>query len=116
MIRCNRWLTVKTVTQTHPTREQSLLTKVTYSICTSGIRFPMGVSSENKIVVCVHVLTNTHKTYTQMHMQSLQSTHNVYVYRHIVLMCPLGTKTKSKLFERMVPNICKIVTVICQNN
>lgn len=50
----------ETVTNTQPTREQSILTMVTYSICTSSIRFLMGMSSENKIAVCVHVHTNTH--------------------------------------------------------
>lgn len=78
-LRCNWWLTVKTVTNTQPTREQSILTMVTYSICTSSIRFPMDMSSENKITVCVHVHTNT-RTHIHKHICRVYNLHILYKF------------------------------------
>lgn len=77
-MRCNWWLTVKTVTNTQP-REQSILTMVTYSKCTSSIRFPMGMSSENKIAVCVHIHTNT-RAHIHKHICRVYNLHILYKF------------------------------------
>lgn len=104
----------ETVTNTQPTREQSILTMVTYSICTSSIRFLMGMSSENKIAVCVHVHKNTH-IYTKVYADSTIYTYCISLQTHSLKSALLALKQRAKYFKGWCQTFVRLL-FICQSN